>query len=52
MSKSEIHLMVRYCNRKGGGNLLKDPDSLRARLDNTKGQPPRENSDEKDGDID
>ena len=51
MSKDDPRLMVCYQNRKGNGNLLKDPNSLRDRLEKKKGRPYPENLDEEDGHL-
>ena len=43
--------MVRYRNRKGSGNLPKDQNGLRDRLEKKKGRPYPENLDEEDGHL-
>ena len=43
--------MVRCHNRKGGGNLPKDPDSLRARLKKNYFRPSMKKLDDEDRDI-
>ena len=51
ISKSKIRLMVRCRNRKCGGNIPKEPDSLNARLEMKKIRHLTENLDDKYGDL-